>query len=79
MSDDDDGASGADARIVRMDRTEHERLRHHPTDLKRLLRQTTDPAAATVLSNDIADMETCLPTAQSPIDLREKGPSEVGP
>jgi putative N-acetylmannosamine-6-phosphate epimerase len=74
MSDDDDGTSGADARIVRMDRTEHERLRHHLTDLKRLLQQTTDPAA-TVMSNDVADMETCLRTAQSPIDLRHKGSS----
>jgi hypothetical protein len=43
-----------------MDNIEQERLRRRLADLKRLLLQTTDAAAATILSNDIADMETRL-------------------
>ncbi len=55
-----EGTSGSDARIPNMDNIEQERLRRRLADLKRLLLQTTDAAAATILSNDIADMETRL-------------------
>jgi len=58
--DDNLGTSGADARILRMGETEHERLRH-----RLRLRQTADPAAATVIGDDIADIETRLRASQS--------------
>jgi hypothetical protein len=67
--DDNDGTSGADTRILPMDEIERERLRHRLTDLKRLLQQTTDPAAATVIGDDIADIETRLRAPQSSLDL----------
>jgi hypothetical protein len=66
---DNDGTSGANARILHMEETEHERLRHRLNDLKRLLQQTTDPAAATVIGDDIADIETRLRAAQASPDL----------
>jgi hypothetical protein len=38
------------------------------TDLKRRLRETTDPAAATVISDDIADAESRLRAMRTPDD-----------
>ena len=63
--DDNLGTSGAATRIFHMDETEHELLTHRLTDLKRSLQQTTDPAAATVIGEDIADIETRLRASQS--------------
>ena len=56
-----------------MDRVDSDHLRNRLADLKRRLQQTTDPAAATVISNDIADVETRLKAAESPLDLRQTG------
>jgi hypothetical protein len=55
-----------------MNRTEQENPRHRLDDLKRLLQQTTDPAAAAVISDDIADLESSLQAARSPLDLTKK-------
>lgn len=57
-----------------MDQRETERLRRRLADLKHQLRQTIDPAVATVISNDIADVETRLKAVQSPLDLRRPRP-----
>ena len=57
-----------------MDETEHERLRRRLNDLKRLLQQTTDPAAATVIGDDIADLETRIRASQSSLDLSRNNP-----
>jgi len=67
--DANDGTSGAPTRIFHMDETEHELLTHRLTDLKRSLQQTTDPAAATVIGEDIADIETRLRASQSSLEL----------
>jgi hypothetical protein len=67
--DANNGTSGSATRIFHMDETEHERLTHRLTDLKRLLQQTTDPAAATVIGDDIADIETRLRASQSSLEL----------
>jgi len=72
---DNDGTPGADARIVHMDETKHERLRHRLSDLKRRLQQTTDPAAASVISDDIADIEIRLRASQSSLDLSRNNPA----
>jgi hypothetical protein len=66
---------GAEARILPMDETEHERLRRRLIDLKRLLQGTTDPAVATVIGDDIADVETRLRASQSSLDLSRNSPA----
>jgi hypothetical protein len=55
-----------------MDETEEERLSRRLIDLKRLLQQTTDPAAATVIGDDIADLETRIRAYQSSDLTRNK-------
>jgi hypothetical protein len=55
-----------------MDPTEQERLKGCLARLKRLLLQPTDPAVATVISDDIANMKTRLRAPQSSIDLQTK-------
>jgi hypothetical protein len=56
-----------------MDKSEQLRLSDQLAGLKRQLMQTTDPAAATVISDDVANIETRLRAAQSPLDLSRKG------
>jgi hypothetical protein len=52
-----------------MDKIEQLRLTQRLVRLKQLLMQTTDPAATTVIGDDIADTETRLRATQSPLDL----------
>ena len=67
------GTSGGRARIPRMNATEQERLERRLARLKQLFLQTTDPAAATVISDDIAEVESRIRAARSPTDLQAKG------
>src|SRR5690242_9303517 len=67
------GTSSGRARIPRMDATEQERLEGRLARLKRLLLQTTDPAVATVISDDIAEVESRIRAARSPTGLQAKG------
>ena len=69
------GTTGICTRILGMDQSEQERLRGRLARLRRLLLQTADPAVATALSDDIADIETRLRAAQSPNDLRANDPN----
>jgi hypothetical protein len=61
--------------FVRMNATEHERLKVRLARLRRLLLLTTDPAVAAILRNDIADIETRLRADQSPTDSTDKDSS----
>jgi hypothetical protein len=56
-----------------MDPTEQQRLEGRLAHLKRLLLKTTDPAVATIISDDIADVESRIRGARSPVDLQAKG------
>jgi cytochrome c553 len=67
------GTSSGPGRIPRMDGTEQERLEGRLARLKRLLLQTTDPAVATIISDDIAEVESRIRAARSPTDLQAKG------
>ena len=55
-----------------MDATEQGRLEARLARLKGLLQQTTDPAAATIISDDIADVESRIRAVRSPTDLPAK-------
>lgn len=56
-----------------MDTTEQVRLEGRLARLKRLLLQTTDPAVATIISDDIANVASRIRAAQPPTDLQAKG------
>ena len=60
--------------LSNMDKIEHLRQTNRLAELKRLLLQTTDPAALTVINDDIADVETRLRASQSRLDLSQTDP-----
>jgi hypothetical protein len=52
-----------------MDKSEQLRLTGRLAALKHRLLQAADPAVATVISDDIANVETRLRACQAPLDL----------